>query len=72
MKLRTTLASSALALSLAFQAQAADVPEGVNLAEDQSYTFWLLDAIKSMDPQINTDVEGSDVLRNLFEGLYLD
>ena len=70
MKLRTTLASSALALSLAFQAQAADVPEGVNLAEDQSYTFWLLDAIKSMDPQINTDVEGSDVLRNLFEGLY--
>ncbi|WPZ23449.1 peptide ABC transporter substrate-binding protein (plasmid) [Sulfitobacter faviae] len=70
MKLRTTLASSALALSLAFQAHAADVPEGVNLAEDQTYTFWLLDAIKSMDPQINTDVEGSDVLRNLFEGLY--
>tara|TARA_R110002012_G_scaffold188734_2_gene355814 strand:- start:414 stop:2030 length:1617 start_codon:yes stop_codon:yes gene_type:complete len=70
MKFRTTLASSALALSLAFQAQAADVPEGVTLAEDQNYTFWLLDAIKSMDPQINTDVEGSDVLRNLFEGLY--
>ncbi|UOA34243.1 Periplasmic murein peptide-binding protein (plasmid) [Sulfitobacter sp. DSM 110093] len=70
MKFRTTLASSALALGLAFQAQAADVPEGVNLAEDQNYTFWLLDAIKSMDPQINTDVEGSDVLRNLFEGLY--
>ena len=39
MKLRTTLASSALALSLAFQAHAADVPEGVNLAEDQTYTF---------------------------------
>ena len=70
MKFRTTLASSALALSLAFQAQAADVLEGVTLAEDQNYTFWLLDAIKSMDPQINTDVEGSDVLRNLFEGLY--
>ncbi|MEM5543917.1 peptide ABC transporter substrate-binding protein [Sulfitobacter sp. AS92] len=70
MKIRTTLACSALALSIAFQAQAADVPEGVSLAEDQNYTFWLLDAIKSMDPQINTDVEGSDVLRNLFEGLY--
>ena len=36
MKLRTTLASSALALSRAFQAHAADVPEGVNLAEDQT------------------------------------
>ncbi len=70
MKIRTTLASSALALGLALQAQAADVPEGVTLAADQSYTFWLLDAIKSMDPQINTDVEGSDVLRNIFEGLY--
>ncbi|MBW3244244.1 peptide ABC transporter substrate-binding protein [Epibacterium sp. DP7N7-1] len=70
MKIRTTLASSALALGLALQAHAADVPEGVTLAADQSYTFWLLDAIKSMDPQINTDVEGSDVLRNIFEGLY--
>ena len=64
------LAASALALSIAFQAHAATVPEGTALAEDQTYTFWLLDAIKSMDPQINTDVEGSDVLRNLFEGLY--
>ncbi|RVV97598.1 peptide ABC transporter substrate-binding protein [Mesobaculum littorinae] len=70
MKLRTTLATSALVLGLALQAQAADVPEGVTLADDQTYTFWLLDAIKSMDPQLNTDVEGSDVLRNLFEGLY--
>ncbi len=70
MKMFKTLATSALALSFALQAQAADVPDDVTLAEDQTYTFWLLDAIKSMDPQINTDVEGSDVLRNLFEGLY--
>src|SRR5690606_12942838 len=28
-----------------------------------------LDAIKSMDPQINTDVEGSEIMRSLFEGL---
>lgn len=70
MRIRTTLASSALALGIALQAQAADVPEGVTLADEQTYTFWLLDAIKSMDPQINTDVEGADVLRNLFEGLY--
>jgi oligopeptide transport system substrate-binding protein len=70
MKITTLLASSVLALSLAWQAQAANVPEGVTLAQNQTYTFWLLDAIKSMDPQLNTDVEGSDVLRNLFEGLY--
>ncbi len=70
MNMKTLLATSAIALSLSFQALAASVPDGVTLAAEQSYTFWLLDAIKSMDPQINTDVEGSDVLRNLFEGLY--
>ncbi|MFZ3580626.1 peptide ABC transporter substrate-binding protein [Loktanella sp. DJP18] len=70
MKLKTLLATSAIGLGLALSAQAAVVPDGTTLADDQTYTFWLLDAIKSMDPQINTDVEGSDVLRNLFEGLY--
>ena len=70
MKLPMKTTVSALALGLALPAFAADVPEGTTLADDQSYKFWLLDAIKSMDPQINTDVEGSDVLRNLFEGLY--
>ena len=70
MNLRTLLASSAIAMGLALSAQAATVPEGTTLADDQTYTFWLLDAIKSFDPQINTDVEGSDMLRNLFEGLY--
>ncbi|WP_306131659.1 peptide ABC transporter substrate-binding protein [Roseivivax marinus] len=68
---RPTLAASALALLVATPALADNpVPEGTTLAEDQTFTFWLLDAIKSMDPQINTDVEGSDVLRQLFEGLY--
>ncbi|SFE66682.1 oligopeptide transport system substrate-binding protein [Roseivivax sediminis] len=69
--LKHSLAASAVALLAASPALADNpVPEGVELAEEQSYTFWLLDAIKSMDPQINTDVEGSDILRNLFEGLY--
>ena len=69
MKLTTAL--SALAILAATPAAfAADVPEGTVLSENQTYTFWLLDAIKSMDPQINTDVEGSDIVRNLFEGLY--
>ena len=70
MKLKTLLASSAIAMGLALSAHAATVPADATLADDQTYTFWLLDAIKSMDPQINTDVEGSDILRNLFEGLY--
>ena len=70
MRSTLTLAASALALGIGFAARAADVPADVTLAQDQTYTFWLLDAIKSMDPHINTDVEGSDILRNLFEGLY--
>ncbi|CUH07718.1 Periplasmic murein peptide-binding protein precursor [Jannaschia seosinensis] len=70
MKFSKFLASTALVAGLTLQAHAADVPDDVTLADDQTFTFWLLDAIKSMDPQINTDVEGSDVLRNLFEGLY--
>ncbi|MDO5631368.1 MAG: peptide ABC transporter substrate-binding protein [Paracoccus sp. (in: a-proteobacteria)] len=61
--------STALATALALPALAVEVPEGTNLAANQSYTFWLLDAIKTLDPAKNTDVEGSDALRNLFEGL---
>lgn len=42
---------------------------GEALADNQTFTYRLLDSIKSLDPQINTDVEGSGILRNLFEGL---
>jgi len=64
------LLTTALSLGLALPTLAANVAPGDTLAENQDYTYWLLDAIKSMDPQINTDVEGSGVLRSLFEGLY--
>ena len=64
------LLTTALTVCLALPSVAATVAEGDKLAENQEYTYWLLDAIKSMDPQINTDVEGSGVLRALFEGLY--
>ncbi|MBA4489324.1 peptide ABC transporter substrate-binding protein [Paracoccus sp. S1E-3] len=64
------LITTALALSFALPAVAASVPEGTKLADKQEYNFWLLDAIKSTDPAKNTDVEGSDILRQLFEGLY--
>ena len=67
----TLLLSTILSAALAFPALAETHPvTGEELAANQNYTYWLLDAIKSMDPQINTDVEGSDVLRSLFEGLY--
>ncbi|WP_372838831.1 peptide ABC transporter substrate-binding protein [Phaeovulum sp.] len=65
------LLSTILGVALALPAWAATHPvTGEELAANQDYTYWLLDAIKSMDPQINTDVEGSGVLRSLFEGLF--
>ena len=65
-KLFTT---TALLAALALPAQAVQPAEGETLADSQTYTYWLLDAIKTLDPAKNTDVEGSDVLRQLFEGL---
>ncbi|WP_461307249.1 peptide ABC transporter substrate-binding protein, partial [Albidovulum sp.] len=64
------LLSTFLSVSLALPSVAAQVQPGETLAANQEYTYRLLDAIKSMDPQINTDVEGSGVLRALFEGLF--
>ena len=70
MLINKLLLTTALSLGLALPTLAANVAPGDTLADNQDYTYWLLDAIKSMDPQINTDVEGSGVLRSLFEGLY--
>ncbi|MDP2064252.1 MAG: peptide ABC transporter substrate-binding protein [Phaeovulum sp.] len=65
------LLSTILGLALSLPAWAATHPvTGEELSANQNYTYWLLDAIKSLDPQINTDVEGSDVVRSLFEGLF--
>ncbi|MCU9847382.1 peptide ABC transporter substrate-binding protein [Defluviimonas sp. WL0024] len=64
------LLTTALGLSLALPAFAAEVQPGDTLAENQEYTYRVLDAIKSMDPQINTDVDGAGIMRSLFEGLY--
>lgn len=63
------LLSTALVVTLALPGFAAQPAEGEKLADNQEYNFWLLDAIKTLDPQKNTDAEGSDVLRQLFEGL---
>ncbi|AUH34784.1 peptide ABC transporter substrate-binding protein [Paracoccus tegillarcae] len=63
------LATTALAFALALPAHAAQVAEGDTLADNQEMSFWILDAIKSLDPHKNTDVSGAHVLRQLFEGL---
>ncbi len=48
---------------------AAKVPAGVKLADDQTFTYRALDEHSSIDPQIVEDVSGSDIVRDLFEGL---
>ena len=61
-----------LAVSALFAGAATAAPMEINgekLAAEQSFTYRLLDDIKSFDPQINTDVDGFAVIRQLFEGL---
>ncbi|KZK78268.1 Periplasmic murein peptide-binding protein precursor [Pseudovibrio sp. W64] len=43
---------------------------GEKLADDQTFTYRILDEHSSFDPQVNEDVSGSEISRNLFEGLY--
>ncbi|SDR48152.1 peptide ABC transporter substrate-binding protein [Pseudovibrio sp. Tun.PSC04-5.I4] len=43
---------------------------GEKLADDQTFTYRILDEHSSVDPAIVEDVSGSEVVRNLFEGLY--
>ena len=42
---------------------------GEPLADDQTFTYRVLDELSSLDPQIVEDVTGSEVARDLFEGL---
>ena len=42
---------------------------GEALADDQTFTYRVLDELSSLDPQIVEDVTGSEVARDLFEGL---
>lgn len=67
----TTLLAAGLACStfLVAPAFAADVPEGTVLADDQTFTYRILDEFTSPDPQIVEDVAGSEIVRDLFEGL---
>jgi len=69
-KFTTTLAASLLGASmLTGAAYAATVAAGDTLAADQTFTYRVLDEHSSVDPQIVEDVSGSDIVRDLFEGL---
>ena len=58
-------------LTLATPALADKNPRtGEDLAANQAYTFRMLDSVKSLDPQLISSVEDSDVARGIFEGLY--
>lgn len=67
--MKKLFATTALAAILAFPVLAVQPAEGEKLAENQSFTYWVLDSIKTLDPSKNEDTSGSDALRSLFEGL---
>ena len=60
--------SSTFSASL-FAAKLKHPDTGEKLAADQTFTYWALDEHSSIDPQIVEDVSGSDIIRDLFEGL---
>ncbi|BBU57109.1 peptide ABC transporter substrate-binding protein [Mameliella alba] len=70
MKYRSAIVPFLLSTTLMTAAFAADVPEGTQLAADQTFTYRVLDEFSSFDPQVVEDVNGSEVVRDLFEGLY--
>ena len=68
---KTLLLGTILSAALVYPAFADKNPRtGEELATNQAYTFRMLDSIKSLDPQLISSVEDSDVARGIFEGLY--
>jgi oligopeptide transport system substrate-binding protein len=63
----SVLLGSSLVLSSAIASNR--VPTDVKLADDQTFTYRILDEHSSVDPQVVEDVTGSEVVRDLFEGL---
>ncbi len=68
------LAAASLAALVATGALAQDAtthPEtGEALAENQSFTWRILDEVPTLDPGLIEDVDSSHIARQLFEGLY--
>ncbi len=76
-KIRTRLSVAgralavALAIAAAGQVRAAGThpATGEKLADDQTFTYRLLDQFPTLDPQLNQETAGFHVIRDLFEGL---
>lgn len=69
---KNSLLTTILGLTLANSAFAATVDPADKLAENQTFSYWLLDSITTLDPQLIEAVDDSDVARQLFEGLYTE
>src|SRR5690606_2310361 len=73
MSIKATLLASGAAvligLSGAAYAPAAHPVTGEALAEDQTFTYRILDEAPSVDPQLAEDVVGGEIIRDLWEGL---
>ena len=59
--------SSLILINTAFSATR--VPADVTLADEQVFTYRVLDELSSVDPQVVEDTIGSELARDLFEGL---
>ncbi|MHA6267389.1 peptide ABC transporter substrate-binding protein [uncultured Aliiroseovarius sp.] len=68
--IKAALLSSAFALASPALAAGTHPVTGETLADDQTFTYRVLDEHTSVDPQIVEDVSGSEIVRDLFEGLY--
>ncbi|WP_298561101.1 peptide ABC transporter substrate-binding protein [uncultured Aliiroseovarius sp.] len=68
--IKAALLGSALALAGPAFADMMHPTTGEKLAENQTFTYRVLDEHTSVDPQIVEDVSGSEIVRDLFEGLY--
>lgn len=73
MRFKTILFTSTAALAIGTAgialAQATHPVTGETLAADQTFTYRVLDEHSSVDPQVVEDVSGSEIVRDLFEGL---
>ncbi len=69
-KLMATGAAVLIAAGSMASAQNTHPVTGETLAEDQTFIYRVLDEHSSVDPQVVEDVSGSEVVRDLFEGLY--
>ena len=67
--LATVMALAVAAAGAPARAAGTHPVTGEALAADQTFTYRLLDQFPTLDPQLNQDVSGFHVIRDLFEGL---